>query len=222
MPADAVEDEACVQVAEAAGLDRAVGRLEQDRELRVVHAGDAVEEVRERALGGGEQLPGKEQDFEAHGPRRPQVAPCLRQLDHHGDSGLHVARAEPHDLGVRALPGQVVLGWHSVEVTGQDDARARIFVSAVPERLAVPPARLAERVLHVRRDLRLAPALRGDVHELERPRRQPLREIRIGGCWHGGKRGTIHGVTTRQPEPRAGRRARAGVRAGDPPPGRRR
>ena len=35
--ADAVEDDACVQVAEATGLNRVVGRLEQDREPGLVH-----------------------------------------------------------------------------------------------------------------------------------------------------------------------------------------
>ena len=46
MAADAVERDPRVHVADAAGLDRARGGLEQDREGRVAHELRALEEIR--------------------------------------------------------------------------------------------------------------------------------------------------------------------------------
>ena len=179
--ADAVKDEARVQVAEATRLNRAVGGLEQDRELGLGNPRNAVEEVRERALGRGQLLSRKEEEVEIHGLRRTQVLPSPSELDHHRDSGLHVAGPEPDNLRLGDVAGNVLLRRDGVEVSREDDERALAEARAVPERLAVPPGRLAERRFHVRGDLCFFPALRRDVDQVERARRQPLREVWVGG-----------------------------------------
>ena len=88
----------------------------------------------------------------------------------------------------------VVLRRDRVVVAGEDDERALPCVapyqSVSPSRHVGAPTATS----HVRRDLRLVPALGRDVHELERAGGKPVGE----GGHHGDKRGTIPEVTTRQ------------------------
>ena len=74
--ADAVEGDPRVQVAEAAGLDRVVGRLEQDRQPGIVHEPGRVEERRQRAVLGGQLLLAEGRAAPRRPPaRRPRVGP---------------------------------------------------------------------------------------------------------------------------------------------------
>ena len=58
----ALHDDLRDEVAEAAGLDRVVGRLEDDHEIRLGHARDGAEEIRQRALRRRQLLAGEEQE----------------------------------------------------------------------------------------------------------------------------------------------------------------
>ena len=68
VPARAVEREPRDDVAEAAGVDREIRRLEDDRERRFVHELGAVEERRERVVLGGQLLAAEEQQRDVARP----------------------------------------------------------------------------------------------------------------------------------------------------------
>ena len=93
--ADAVEDDPRVQVAEAAGLDRVVGRLEQDREPASWTSAGAVEERRQRAELGRQLLLAERKQREVDLQLDCALVERPRELEHHGEPALHVARAEP-------------------------------------------------------------------------------------------------------------------------------
>ena len=154
----AVEGDARLDVPEAAGVQEVVGRLEHDRELG---AGEEVgcEEPGQRALGDGHLL-ACEEDV---APRQARA----RELDHHGDTALHVARAEPVHGAVLDPAGDVPLGGDRVEMPGEDDRRGRI---AVEQHLAVVVVRrTGDEPADEADEVGLATALRRDVDELERP-----------------------------------------------------
>ena len=107
-----VEDELRVEVAEAAGLDRVVRRLEHHDEIGVETV--ALEEAGQRALAGGQLLAPEEEVAE----RRARA----RELDHHREPALHVGRAEADDPAVLDAARQVVLRGNGVVVPGEHDA----------------------------------------------------------------------------------------------------
>ena len=125
----------------------------------VVDARDAVEEVGQRALLRGQLLSRKEEEVEVERLAAIQVGPRPGDLDHHRDAALHVAGAEALDHAVAQASRDVVLRRNRVEMPGEDDERPVAAALAVPERLAVAPGRLADRALHVGRNLRLVAAL---------------------------------------------------------------
>ena len=178
MAADAVKHESRIQVAEATRLNRAVGGLEQDRELSLGNLRNALEEVRKRALGRGQLLSGKEEEGELHGLRRTEIPPSLCELDHHRNPGLHVAGPEADHLGFGDVTGDVA----PAREPCRDGPRGRRPAGSPPSPpyQSVSPSRQVgspTRSLDVGGDLRLVPALRRDVDQVEGPRGQPLREI---------------------------------------------
>ena len=123
----------------------------------------------ERALGGGQLLAAEEQQVD--------VRARQRELDHHRERALHVARAEPvHALGV-APARQVALRRHGVEVAGEQHGRAAARAQAG---VAEVGDRHAARVQHrgdVLDQARLVARLRRHVDQLEGASGQPLGEL---------------------------------------------
>ena len=103
-----------LQVPEAAGMEDRVGGLEHDGELGA-REHTAREGRRQRALLEGYLLAG-EKDV-ASRRLRP------RELEHHCDAALHVARAEAVDCSVGDPAGEVPLCRHRVDVPGERDGR---------------------------------------------------------------------------------------------------
>ena len=158
MGALAVKLHARLQVSQAAGVEDRVGRLEHDGELHAAeHA--AREDTRQWALVDRNLLAGEEDE--------PPGCAVARELEHHRDAALHVARAQPVN-GVAVDPaGDVPLGGHRVDMPRECNRR----VAASPDdRLAVVVERLpGQEASHERHRGGLPAALRGGVHELERP-----------------------------------------------------
>ena len=153
----AVEVDARLDVAEATGVESAVGRLEHDGEFRTVEDA-ALEHRRQRALLERDLFPGKEE--------KPRLSARPGELEHHRNAALHVARPKPVHGVVGDPPRQVALLRHGVEMPCEDDRRRR---QAPDDRLAVVVERLAgEKSPHERHRLGFDAALRADVDELER------------------------------------------------------
>ena len=177
----AVELDPGLQVPKAAGVEDRVGGLEHDRELGSrEHA--ARKDGGERALLERDLLAGEEDVA-----RRRRGA---RELEHHRDAALHVARAEAVHGAALDPAGEVLLRRHRVDVTGEDDRRRGV---SPDDRLAVVVERLAgQKAPHELQRGTFPTALRGDVHELE----CPGREIGSGhGRSHNDRR-----MAARQPD----------------------
>ena len=115
----ALEDERGVEVAEAAGVDRVVGRLEHDDEVGVEHERSLGEHARQGALVRRQLLTDEEEERHIaaeHGPLRPYPA---GKLDHHREPALHVARSEPDDPAVLDPARDVALRGDGVEMAGE-------------------------------------------------------------------------------------------------------
>jgi len=125
-----VEIDTRLNVPEAARVEDRVGRLEHDGELGALEH-TALEDRRQRALVEGDLLAGEEDVA-----RR-----CARQgeLEHHRHAALHVTRAEPVHDAAGDSSREVVLGGHSVEVTGEGDLGGRV---SPDDRIAVVVERL--------------------------------------------------------------------------------
>ena len=103
-----------------------------------------------------------------------------RQLEHHRERALHVAGPEPMDAAVADPPGPVVLRRDGVEVPGQQQRRlGRAGEQAGVAEVAHRHARLSQHGGDMRGEPLLVARLRRDVDELERPRGQPLAELRV-------------------------------------------
>ena len=154
------------------------------------------EEGRERALLRTDLLAREEEEAEVEGEAGGLGGPA-RELDHHREPALHVARAEPDDGAALAAAGHVVLRGHRVEVPRKDDelpflgARRR-EQDRVP---VVEGALQGDRVGDVAGDRSLLPAHRGDVDEVERSLRECL-------CIHLLRNNPT--VTQRRPDPTPG------------------
>ncbi len=197
-----VEGERRDDVAEAPGLHRQIGGLEDDRKGRVVDERRAGEQCGQGVVLGGELLAPEQKEREVAGGRGQRLV--ARELQRHRQPALHVARAEAAHLAVGARPRQVPLGRHRVVVRGEDDeweARAAWRgeqVRLVPCELDLPRRRHERE--HMLPDGLLVTALRGDVDELERARGETVGER--------AHRGSVprhnHPVTARQPDPAPG------------------
>ena len=155
-----------VDVAEAAGVDRVVGRLHHHDELGGERV--ALEQRRERAVGDGQLLAAEEQRAE-----RRAVAD---ELDHHRERALHVAGAEPDHAVAVAAPRPVALGGDGVEVAAEQHPCA---LRAGEHAGVAEVARVRQQVEHVLREPLLVPGLRGDVDQLERTRGDTLAQIAV-------------------------------------------
>ena len=177
----AVELDLRLEVAQAAGVEDRVGRLEHDGELGICeHA--ARENGRQRALLERHLLAREE-----HVARRSFGA---GELEHDRDTALHVARAETVYSVLGDPAREVLLRRHRVEVARENDRGRGV---SPDDRLAVVVQRLAgeEAPDELHRGALVA-ALRGNVDELERSGR----EI---GSWHG-KSHNDRRMAVRQPD----------------------
>ena len=178
--ADAVEVDPRGDVSQAAGLDPAIGRLEQDREVGLADEARAVEERRQWVELRGKLLAPEEEQGHVDragllGSDRPH------ELERHRDAAFHVARAEPvHRAGIDP-PGQVVLCRDGVVVPAEhDQRRPRAALAREQEGFVAGELELKRRrheLEQVRTDRLFVAALRGDVDELERPLGQPALEV---------------------------------------------
>jgi GTPase len=152
------ERNASLQVAQAAGVEDPVRRLEHDRKLHACEHSSG-EDTGQRAL--------VDRDFLT---REEDVATgyaVARELEHHGHATLHVACAEPVHGTVGDRTWNVLLGGNRVDVTGQDNRRRGV---SPDDRIPVVVERLAgQEPPHERHRRGLSAALRGNVHELEGP-----------------------------------------------------
>ena len=103
-----------------------------------------------------------------------------RELDHHGEPALHVARSEADDRIVLDAGGKVSLCRNGVGVAREQHERlARAL--RVEQRLAVREDQLERhRLLDVGGDCGLVPRLGRDVDQLERPLGQEGIEVGSG------------------------------------------
>ena len=165
----APKHEARVDAAEAADLDRVVGRLEDDHEVGLEGQRRGAEDARQRALAQRQLLADEEEERGVVGERGPLLVDPARELDHHRDAALHVRRAEPDDPAVLEPAGDVALCRNRVEVPREEDERLAGARRGVEERVvaAVHEWKWHGRG-HVGVDLRLVPAHRRDVDERER------------------------------------------------------
>src|SRR5262249_45435132 len=175
------ELDARLQVPDAAGVKNRIRGLKPHGELGALeHA--ARESRRKRALLEW-NLFACEEDVARRRTR-------LRELEHHGDATLHVARAEPVYNAIGDPARQVLLRGHRVEVTGKGDRRRGVTPD---DRLAVVVKGFArQKTPHELHRDAFATTLRGNVDELERS---------------GGEIGSGHGrshndrrMATRQPD----------------------
>ncbi len=210
MPADAVKDDPRVQIAEAAGLDRVVGGLEQDRQLSLVHQPRAIEEVGQRAELGRQLLFAEGEEGDVDRRLGPVLVERPGELEHHRQAALHVARSQPDHGAVLDPAGDVLLSGHRVVVAGEHDQRASGASRAGPDEGVVAfvlglEGRRDERT-DVRSDLRLVAALGWDVHELERAGGKPVGE---GGhrrqAWHNPRCDDAPAADRARTRARAGR-----------------
>ena len=174
-----VEDQLCDQISEAARVDLAYGRLEDDRKRRLVDRLAAREEGGERVVLDRELLATEEEepDVVGAGPIGGEIA---HDLDRDCDPALHVARAETVNRSVGDAAGVVPLRRDGVVVADENDERSLGPVLRKEEKRLVLSVRPNERgrdeVQEVLANRRLVPALGGDVDELERPGREPFRQ----------------------------------------------
>jgi GTPase len=176
-----VEVEASLQVADTAGMQDRVGRLEHDGQLGAgEHA--AREHGRQRALL-ERHLLAREEDV-----TRRRLSPG--ELEHHRDSALHVARPKAVHRTVGHPAGKVLLRRHGVDVAREGNRRRGVSpddcLAVVVER---PARQEAPDELH--RGAFVA-TLRGDVDKLER-----------SGCEIGSGHGRSHNdrrMAARQPD----------------------
>ena len=172
----AAEDERRVEVAEAAGLDRVVGRLEHDASAASSTSRRSREERGERALLGRQLLAREEQKADVDA-QLGRVSAAQRASSSITASPPFMSLApRPMHQPSSIRPGQVVLRRDGVEVAGEQDERPpgcapsrRRSRLAVVERARLARGTAARDVLGERR---LVPARRRDVDELERALRE--------------------------------------------------
>jgi GTPase len=202
VPARSMERDPRDHVPEAPRLDRKVGRFEHDGERRLMHQRRFVEECGQRVVLRGQLFTPEEQEGDV--TRRAAELEIACQLDRDGEPTLHVARPEAVNGTVGDPAGKVVLRRHGVVMRREDDqGHVRSARWCVQERLVTgelgrPSGRhQPEQALP---DGVLVPALRRDVHELERPRGKA-----VGERGHGRSvpRHNL-AVTARQPDPAPG------------------
>ena len=202
MPARAVKGELGNDISEAARVNREIRRLEHDCESGVVNECRTVEQRGEWVVLRRQLLAAEEQQCQvAGGLDGVEVA---HELHRNCESGFHVARTEAVNRPVGDATGKVVLRGHGVVVRYQHDQRK----SGPP--LRGEQERLVTRELghearrnefqEVLPNCRLAPALRGNVDELERPHGETVgeRDHRRSVPGHNPA------VTARQPDPAPG------------------
>ena len=119
----ALEDELGVQVAEAAHVERRVRGLEDDGELGLERVRARREEGGKRALLLRQLLAWEEEERDVGGELRALLVEPARELDHHREPALHVARAEAVDEAVLDRAGDVPLRGNRVQVAGEEDER---------------------------------------------------------------------------------------------------
>ncbi len=172
------EDDAATRLPRHPSCKRVVRRLETDHELRLVDDRCPSKDAWQRVLIRSELLAWEEEQPEVVGEVDTVRPP--RELDHHGQPALHVARSEADDRIVLGAGGEVSLCRNGVGVAREQHERfARPL--RVQQRLAVGEDQLEwQCLLNVGGDCGLVPRLGRDVHQLERPLRQEGIELGSG------------------------------------------
>ena len=177
--ADPGECDTCVQVAEAARLDRQIGRLEQDRQISGRGELRALEQIGEWAELGRQLLLAEEQQRHVVGAGRGDCE-VANDLECDRDAALHVGRAAPVHRAVGDSPWNVVLRGDRVVVADEQNERhVRPPCPREHERVLgriLGRERLRNEREQVCAHLCLLQALGGDVDQLERPLGQTLRQ----------------------------------------------
>ena len=117
-----LEGDARVQVAEAAELQRVVGRLEADDERRLVDDRRALEHSGQRVVRRG-RAPRAGRRGTRRRTRGRRRRPSAASSTITASAALHVARAEADDVAVLDPPGQVALRRDRVGVPGEQHER---------------------------------------------------------------------------------------------------
>ncbi len=203
---DAVERHSRREIADTAGLDRQVGRLEQQREVRLVDERCRVEEGGEGVVLRWKLLATEEEERNVDASRL-RGCELPYELERDGDAALHVARATPVNGAARDVAGHVVLCGDGVVVAGEHEERRSRSPGPSPEERLVALVDGLERRRHERPQVRagrgFVAALGGDVDELERPCRQPFRERAHDGETTGLPGGILREMTRGGTETRA-------------------
>jgi len=197
--ASPLEPKSCVDVPNAPELDRVVGGLQDDHQRRVVDE-PLGEEAWQRAVLDGDLLPGEEEERRIGCQRRSLARDPTRQLHHHREPTLHVARTEADHPSALEPTRKVAVRGHRVQMTGEEnDGQVGALVPEEERVVFVVAKRQGNQGLHEPGELALVPRLGRHVHELERPQRQVVAH---GGIvpWGGHNRP----VTPRQPDPAPG------------------
>jgi GTP-binding protein HflX len=217
MAARPVERELRDHVPKASSLDRQVRRLEHDGETGLVHSCRLREQREERIVLGRQLLAPEEQEAQVAGRELRVEAP--RELEGDGEAALHIAGTQAVHGAAGDAAWSVPLRGNSVVVRHeQDQRRCRAARRDEQERFIALELGVEARRHQpdeVLPDRRLAPALRRDVDELERPHGKPV-------CERGHSRsvpGHNPAVTARQPDPAPGAEAERAFLVGVYPKG---
>ena len=124
MGADSTERERCIEVAEAAGLDRVVRGLEHDGEIRLAQVGTGGEDPGQRALGDRQLLAREEEQADVELAVGAVAVEPARELEHDCEPALHVSGAQAHHPAVLDPAWEVVLGRNRVQVAHEQDLGA--------------------------------------------------------------------------------------------------
>ena len=128
---------------DTAGVDRATGRLEENRERSFVNQRAAVEQLRQRVERRRQLLLAEQQqpDIDRRGGRSLELAD---ELERNRDPALHVGRSETvHGVAVDRA-GEVALRGHGVVVAGEYDERGVRATLRRPQRRVVADERRAQ------------------------------------------------------------------------------
>ncbi len=199
VPTDTVECDACGEIPHAARLDREVGGLQEHRESGLVQERACVE-------GGGQWIVARRKLLATEQEQRdvggPGVDACKvpHELECDCNPSLHVARPTAMYRATLDPTWNVVLRRHRVVVTREEQQRRLRTALGGPHEGLVPFEHGYERRGHELSkelpNLRLVPALRRDVHELECATRQSVAEVgHAGEPTFGNRRGILPAMT---------------------------
>jgi GTPase len=177
--ARAVERHPSGEIPHAAGLDRQVGRFEEDRQIRLAHERRGLEQGGQRVVLRRELLAAEQEQRDVDRTRLA-LGDLAHELQSDCDAALHVAGAAPVDRAVRDPAREVLLRGDGVVVAREDEQRRVGTALPRPQKNLVSFEDRCEPRGHERPQPLahgcLVEALRGNVHQLERATGQAVGE----------------------------------------------